>query len=185
MSRSEDTWRERLEQQREEKDAFLGEHPQSPVPPEHRESFDGLSYYPPDPDYRVNAIVERHEDPESVQLETTAGPEQAYQHVATLRFTVSGEEHELPAYYREDQEGLFVPFRDATTGEETYTLGRYLDVDVAVDDLADGDALTVDFNDAYSPFCAYSETYSCPIPPEENELDTPIEAGEKDWRPVD
>ena len=73
--------------------------------------------------------------------------------------------------------GLFLPFRDTTSGRETYGGGRYLDLDPNEDG-----TVTIDFNLAYSPFCAYNDGYSCALPPAENWMQVPIEAGEKTWR---
>ncbi|WP_231185893.1 DUF1684 domain-containing protein [Haladaptatus sp. DYF46] len=171
-------WRDELLATREEKDDFFGSHPQSPIPPGEREEFDGLSYFDPDAEYRVTATVEAYDDPEPVELETTAGPSQRYLRTVTLHFDVEGEEVSLAAYQQEGQDSLFVPFRDKTTGQQSYENGRYLELHPDRD-LTDGEAVVVDFNLAYSPFCAYSETFSCPLPPEENWLSVLIPAGEK------
>ncbi|WP_435334330.1 DUF1684 domain-containing protein [Haloarchaeobius sp. TZWWS8] len=177
-----DAWREELEQKRAEKDEFFAEHPQSPVPPEERDDFDGVDYFEPDPAFRVEARVEHHELPDPVPMETTGGPETRYVRVATLTFDLDGEEYELHGYKQRPGEGqpepLFVPFRDKTTGQQTYEGGRYIELH-AEGDLESIDSLILDFNLAYSPFCAYSETFSCPLPPEENWLETTVEAGEK------
>ena len=74
--------------------------------------------------------------------------------------------------------GYFVPFRDKTTGQQTYEGGRYIEFE-SDRDLETGDEIVLDLNLAYSPFCAYSETFACPLPPEENWLDVVIPAGEK------
>lgn len=181
-----DAWRAELEANRDEKDRFFDDHPQSPIPPDDRDAFDGLAYYDPDPGYRVEARLEVHHDPETVALETTADYEVEYERVATLQFELGDDAttRQLCAYREagEDAEPvLFVPFRDKTTGQQTYHQGRY--IELAVDgDVADApDTLTLDFNLAYNPFCAYSETFACPLPPEENWLETAVEAGEKDY----
>ena len=82
----------------------------------------------------------------------------------------------MTLYTTEGSHGFFLPFRDATSGSETYGAGRYLDIDPDEDG-----TVTIDFNMAYNPFCVYSEAYSCPLPPTENWLDVPITAGEKDF----
>ena len=176
-------WREELEAHRAEKDEFFAEHPQSPIPPDEREAFDGLDYFDPDPDYRVAATVEVHDRPEPVEMDVSAGAPQRYLRVATLRFELGdgedAESYELTGYrQREDGEGLFVPFRDKTTGQQTYRDGRYMEFETE-GELADGSEIPLDFNLAYSPFCAYSETFACPLPPEENWLETEIRAGER------
>ena len=186
-------WRAELEGHREQKDDFLADHPQSPLPPEEREGFAGLDYFDPDPDYRVRAEVEVHGvdepsssaretespgDPEPVEMDVSAGRPQRYLRVATLHFELDGDAYELAGYRQEDQEGLFVPFRDKTTGQQTYQDGRYMEFETE-GDLEDGAEMVLDFNLAYSPFCAFSEVFSCPLPPEENWLETEILAGEK------
>jgi uncharacterized protein (DUF1684 family) len=174
-----DDWAERLRENRAEKDRFFAEHRQSPIPPEERDDFEGLDYFDPDPDYRVEATVEAYDDPEPVDLETTAGRTVRYLRIVTFAFELDGETHELHGYRQEsDEGGIFVPFRDKTTGQQTYREGRYMELDPDRD-LEDGDRVVVDFNLAYSPFCAFSETFSCPLPPEENWLETTIEAGER------
>lgn len=187
-----ETWRTELEEKRGEKDAFFGDHPQSPIPPEEREAFDGLAYFEPDPAYRVRATVSTHDDADPVYMETTAGGEMRYLRVATLSFdmprtgsaTDNGASatgaHELAAYQleRSASEPLFVPFRDKTTGQQTYRGGRYMELqsDRA---LENGERVVLDFNLAYTPFCAYTDTYDCPLPPEENWLDVAVPAGER------
>ncbi|MCY4729592.1 DUF1684 domain-containing protein [Natronomonas gomsonensis] len=180
-----EAWREELQSYRAEKDEQFATSRQSPLPPEERENFDGLAYFDPDPAYRVEATVELVDSDETVAMETTAEGEQLYERAARLHFEVpdaSGDvdEHTLVAYQRVDHEGnsLFVPFRDKTTGQQTYPAGRYMELH-AEGELEDGDTVPLDFNLAYSPFCAYSEAYECPLPPEENWLEIAIAAGER------
>ena len=171
---------EQVRQNRAEKDEFFAEHPQSPIPPEERDEFDGLAYFDPDPTYRVEATVARHDEPDPVEMETTDGRTVRYLHVVTFAFDIEGESHELQGYRQasDDPGSLFVPFRDKTTGQQTYKQGRYLDLEVEAE-LDDGDTVPLDFNLAYAPFCAYSDTFSCPLPPEANWLETAVEAGER------
>jgi hypothetical protein len=181
MSERDDAeWAEKLRANRAEKDQFFDEHPQSPVPPEEREAFDGLDYFEPSAAYRVDAAVTVHDEPEPVEMETTAGPAARYLRVATFTFELRGEECELHAYRQEDDDSnaLFVPFRDKTTGQQTYEGGRYMEFEPDRD-LEDGDVVTLDFNLAYSPFCAFSDTFACPLPPDENWLAVAVPAGEK------
>lgn len=175
-----DAWAEELEANRAEKDAFLAEHRQSPIPPEERDGFEGLDYFPPDPAYRVDATVTTHDDPEAVDLDTTDDRTVRYLRVVTFTFDLDGERYELGGYRQESDEAaaLFVPFRDKTTGQQTYHAGRYMELETDRD-LESGDEVTLDFNLAYTPFCAFSESFSCPLPPEENWLATTIPAGEQ------
>jgi len=169
---------------REEKDQFLKEHPQSPIPEEIREDFKGLDYFPVNPSTRFHCRLNRYPDPEAVRMMTSAGVERDYLKVGYVRFIIDGRVQTLQAYRsaqedRSEGEGetLFVPFKDATSGKESYGAGRYLEIE----ENPDGSFL-VDFNRAYNPFCAYSERYSCPYPPRENWLDVEVKAGEKKFR---
>ena len=180
-----DSWREELESYRAEKDDQFAASRQSPLSPDEREAFDGLEYFEPDPNYRVAATVELLDDGETVTMETSMDGEQLYYRAASLHFEVPDAdgkpvETSLVAYQRVDHDGgsLFVPFRDKTTGQQTYPGGRYMELEPD-GDLTDCDRVTVDFNLAYAPFCAYSETFACPLPPEENWLDVAVEAGER------
>lgn len=175
----EPSWRERLARYRAEKDEFLAEHPQSPIPPDDRASFDGLDYYPLDPHYRVVARIQPAASAETVELETTAGPAREYERVATLGFTLDDEHQVLAAFAEPTQGGLFVPFTDPTNGSGTYSRGRYLELDVDVESLQANGDVVVDFNTAYSPFCAYDDGFACVVPPAKNDVSVPIEAGER------
>jgi uncharacterized protein (DUF1684 family) len=171
-------WREELLAHREEKDRFFAEHRRSPLPDDEREGFDGLGYYDPDPEYRVEAAVDPVGSDETFEMEMTAGQSVEYERVARLEFDLEGS-RELYAYRQPGGEGsLFVPFRDDTAPEETYGAGRYMEfeVDGRVEDVS---AVTLDFNLAYFPFCAYNDAFACPLPPAENHLDVRVEAGER------
>ncbi|CQR53621.1 MULTISPECIES: DUF1684 domain-containing protein [Haloferax] len=177
-----DAYVSELRAKREEKDDFFGSHPQSPIPPEERDEFDGLDYFDPDPDYRVTASVETHADPEPVTMDTSTDGEVRYLRVATFHFELRDTDLSLGAYRQEhdDSPTLFVPFRDKTTGQQTYNGGRYMELtpDAPLDEL---DEVVVDFNLAYNPFCAFTEAFECPLPPEENWLDVVVPAGEQDY----
>lgn len=175
----EGAWRDRLSDHRAQKDEFFTEHPQSPIPPADHDDFDGLSYFDLDPDYRVVARFSRAQSPETVKLETTQGPPAEYDRVAVFGFDLDGDHHTLAAYRIDGEDTLFVPFADATNSADSYHRGRYLDVDAA--DAGTGADVVLDFNLAYNPFCAYADTFSCALPPGENHLDVPVEAGEKDY----
>jgi hypothetical protein len=180
-----DAWRAELETYRERKDEEFGVPHSSPLGPEARREFDGLDYFEPDPDYRVEATIELDESDETVPMETTADGEELYERAARLRFVLPDQrgetdEHTLVGYRRVDQSdgSLFVPFRDKTTGQQTYPGGRYMELHYD-GQLESGFTFTLDFNLAHNPFCAYSEAYECPLPPQENWLEIAIPAGER------
>ena len=108
-------------------------------------------------------------------MATTTGAEQVYRPFGFVSFQVDGEPTQVTLYASEGSHELFLPFRDATSGHETYGAGRYLDLH------AHGDEVVIDFNYAYNPYCAYNPDWSCPLPPAENWLKVPIRAGEKEF----
>ncbi|MBA7567111.1 hypothetical protein ES708_08811 [subsurface metagenome] len=111
----------------------------------------------------------------------TKGNEQDFLRWGEFRFKIGGKEQTLQAYRSNPQEEmLFVPFRDATSGKETYGAGRYLDLEPERDRTADGKWI-LDFNKAYNPWCVYSEVYTCPFVPIGNWLEVSIQAGEKNY----
>jgi len=164
-----------IEANRVEKDRFFRSNPYSPL--EDRINFDGLNYYPPNPDYRYTLPLDRAQEPEPLTFQTNTGDERVYYRIGTVEFEVEGQPAQLTIYKSDDHDELFLPFRDATSGNETYGAGRYMEPE----ELSDGKIL-VDFNLAYNPFCAYSDQYSCPLPPFENHLKVPIQAGEKAYK---
>lgn len=164
-----------IEANRAEKDRFFRSSPHSPIAD--RVNFTGLDYYPPDPAFRMTLPLNPVDEPEPLTFQTNTGDEQVYFRIGTINFEVDGQPAILTIYQSEYQEEFFLPFRDATSGNETYGAGRYLEPEL----LSNGDIL-VDFNLAYNPFCAYSDAYSCPLPPFENHLKIPIRAGEKAYK---
>jgi uncharacterized protein (DUF1684 family) len=164
-----------IEANRVEKDRYFQSSPYSPI--EDRVDFTGLDYYPPDPAYRYTLPLKHADEPEPLTFQTSTGDEQTYYRFGTVEFEVDGEPAQLAIYKSTHHDELFLPFRDATSGQETYGAGRYLEPQ----ELANGELL-VDFNLAYNPFCAYSTNYSCPLPPFDNHLTVAIRAGEKNYK---
>ncbi len=164
---------------RKHKDDFLKSSPNSPLAPDERERFSGLDYFPESVDYIVRAEAKQL-DGEVVELATTTGEPQLYRRWGTAAFELEGGRCSLTLFADPDDphpKEFFVPFKDATSGRETYGSGRYLSAML----LEDGRVL-LDFNYAYNPFCAYSPRYRCPLPPAENVLEVPVRAGEKSYR---
>src|SRR5438445_2043363 len=158
-----------LEDFRRGKDEFFREADGSPLTAEQRAVFRGLAYYPPNPDLVIEARLDVGVDVGEVRMQTSTGGEQVYTRAGVVRFDVDGRPAEVTLFASRDTEELFLPFRDATSGAETYPAGRYLEVSPP-----DAEGLVaVDFNLAYNPYCAYSPRWSCPIPPIENWLKIP------------
>jgi hypothetical protein len=117
-------WKTALQEEREAKDDYFGSNPHSPIPPEDSASFDGLAYYPPDEAYRFELPLHEHEDKATVTVGTSTGGEQDYLRWGAFRFAVDGETVTLQAYKADPQDDrLWVPFRDETSGEQTYGYG--------------------------------------------------------------
>lgn len=174
-------WKERLKREREQKDEFFMAHPQSPIPFEVRFEFQGLNYYPPDPSYRFELELREHANKQIIRVEDTAGGEQDLIRWGEFQFNIGDEECTLQAYLSDPAEPrLFIPFRDVTSGKETYGAGRYLDLEPEQHLTSNGKWI-LDLNKAYNPWCAYSEDYVCPFVPPENWLQIPIYAGEKKY----
>ncbi len=159
-----------------ERDALFRS-PQSPLPAPERAAFDGLPYFPYDSTFAVPAALVPAVSTDTVSFPTSTGELRPMVRAGQLVFAAGGVERRLVAYTQvgPDANGeLFVPFRDATSGGETYGGGRYLDLPVAP-----LGRYTLDFNRAYHPYCVYSDAYSCPLPPAENTLSLAVHAGER------
>ncbi len=162
------------------RDELLGSHPQSPLTDEARRGFSGLAYFDYDPGYRLTARVEAAES-QDIGLPGSAGASFAATRFAKASFDVAGEDLELGMYWLEGYAGgLFVSFRDGTSGRETYGACRYLLDSVKGADLgSDGDRLVLDFNFSYNPSCSYDPRWACPLAPPDNRLPIEIRAGER------
>lgn len=186
LSKTENTmeiskWKERLEREREEKDRFFLLHPQSPIPFEERKRLKGLDYYPLNPNYRLKLELHEHDEKKTVKMAYTKGNEQEFLQWGEFQFRISGQEQILQAYKSNPEEDrLFIPFKDETSGKETYGAGRYIDLELERDHTPERRWI-LDFNKAYNPWCVYSEAYTCPFVPPENWLKVPICAGEKNY----
>jgi len=172
-------WKNSIEIERKMKDRFFAEDWQSPIQPEEQSKFNSLNYYPPDPNYRFE--LNEHNDKRTVQIEDTGGNIRNLPRWGEFLFKINNEECILQAYKSESgEERLFIPFRDATSGKETYGAGRYIDVEYGKDFTSEGKWI-LDFNKTYNPWCGYSKNYVCPFVPTENWLNLPVLAGEKKY----
>ncbi len=165
---------ELLEFRRRKNDFFASS--QSPLPAPKRQGFTGLAYFEYQPELVFAQILKPATDFEHIMMETSNGVRKSFVRAGTFQFALAGQRLKLTAFSNPelDHQALFIPFRDATCGTQTYGSGRYLDTELS----GDG-TVTLDFNLAYNPYCAYSDGWSCPIPPLENWLNVPILAGEK------
>jgi uncharacterized protein len=184
------------------RDTLFARHPQSALDPSERASFAGLRYFPYDPAYRVEAALapetgeQTDELPSSAAMRSTGAHSALFRRAGRLTFTLDGAPAQLIIYWIDVYGGgLFLPFRDATSGTETYGAGRYLFDTVKGSDFMRlgeplgepagdgamgyaGGHVLLDFNYAYNPSCSYDARWACPLAPAENRLPMPIRAGE-------
>ncbi len=144
-----------------------------------------ITFFPIDSSFHVQANVTRLKDDIGFDLPTSSGTKKHYFKYARLTFSLNQIPQTLFVYKAKAlmndpkyKDYLFVPFGDATSGQESYGGGRYLDL--LVSDL-ENRPFYLDFNKAYNPYCAYTTGYNCPIPPSENLLKVPVTAGEKNF----
>jgi uncharacterized protein (DUF1684 family) len=179
-SKDQTSYVNQIKQEREEKDQYMRTSPESPFAADPSQ-FTGLKYFPPDLKYKVTANLTRIEQKKQVNLATNDGKQERYLEYAYAEFDFSGFHNKLLVLEMidegESRGKLFLAFGDGTSAKETYGAGRYLDVEKATG----SNTLTLDFNRAYNPYCAYNDKFSCPLPPPENLLVIPINAGEKNY----
>jgi uncharacterized protein (DUF1684 family) len=176
------SWDREIAAHRQARDATFASDPDSPIPRAQRAAFRGLTYFPPDPSWRYAGWVERYKSAERVTIVTTNGKPRPCERWGRVTFARDGRVLTLQVYRlldlpdRPGGEGLFLPFKDGTTGKDTYPAGRYVDLDGP-----DGGPFVLDFNLAYNPSCAYGEPerFQCPVTPAENALPVAVTAGER------
>jgi uncharacterized protein (DUF1684 family) len=158
-----------------------GNREDSPLTEEDFKGFKGLDFFPINEKFIVEAKFTRTPKEKVFKMKTSTTRLPEYVKYGELTFTIDGKTHKLNLYQNIDltkKEGyedyLFLPFSDLTCGKESYIGGRYIDMRIPK-----GETVTIDFNKAYNPYCAYNHKYSCPIVPLENDLDIEILAGVK------
>jgi uncharacterized protein (DUF1684 family) len=162
------------------RDHLFRTHPASPLERERRDSFVGVPYFAYDPGLRVAAAVEPLRS-EEVRIGSSGADPIAFERFAAAHFSLAGSEHALELYWLTAYGGgIFVPFRDETSGRETYGGGRYvLDTVKGADLGMAGERIVLDFNFAYNPSCSYDPRWLCPLSPPSNRLPVGIRAGER------
>lgn len=153
----------------------------SPLTEEDRLAFEALDIFPIDENFIVESTFTKSKNEKSFEMKTTTDRAPLYVKYGEISFVLNGEKFNLNVYQNLElikrpgfKKHLFLPFSDLTSGNETYIGGRYIDLQIPK-----GKTITIDFNQAYNPYCAYNYKYSCPIVPLENDLATHIKAGVK------
>ena len=170
-----------ITKERKDKDEFMQNAEESPFT-NSKDPFEGLSYFAPDIKFRIQASLNYIQKRETFTLVTNIGDAQSYLTYAWAEFDLDNLHNRLLILEVTDpgpeQGKLFLAFADQTSANETYGAGRYLDIKK----VPGASTLTLDFNKAYNPYCAYTEKFVCPFPPKENLLKVGIKAGEKVYK---
>ena len=153
----------------------------SPLMKDDLKQFKGLDFYPIDEKFMVEAVFIRTKREKSFKMKTTTSRTPMYKKYGELHFSIDGKALKLNVFQNIElskkpgfNDYLFLPFSDLTCGKDSYIGGRYIDMRIPK-----SGKITIDFNQAYNPYCAYNYEYSCPIVPLENDLDIEINAGVK------
>lgn len=162
------------------RDDLLGHHPDSPIPPDARHAFSGVSVAPYDPALRFEVTVDTDVAPARIEVPTGTDGIVPFERIGVLRLPGLGD---LDVWWLASYGGgVFIPVRDTLAGAQTYGGGRYLIDTVKGADLGGQDGtLVADLNFAYNPSCAYDSRWSCPLAPAGNVLSAPVLAGELNW----
>ena len=157
---------------------------ESPLLEKDLKKFKSLDFYPINEKFFVLAKFTRTPDEKPFEMPTTTTRKPIYVKYGEAHFSIDGKSFKLNIYQSQDlkkiekyKNSLFLPFTDLTSGVESYGGGRYVDLEIP-----EGDLIPIDFNTAYNPYCAYNHKYSCPIPPQENDLEIEIKAGVKKFK---
>ncbi len=173
-----EAWEIALVEMRIEKNEEFFNPETSPLPVAQIEGFEGLNYYFPVAELRFRTPLIAEAGTDTVSLTKRRGETVPYIRRGRVAFTYEGQVHNLDVFGPVDTSGgdfLWLPFFDATSGEDTYGGGRDLDVKVDAEGLAD-----LDFNYAYNPLCDYNpDKFNCTLPPASNKLSFAVAAGEQ------
>ncbi|MFC0263569.1 DUF1684 domain-containing protein [Fontibacter flavus] len=179
-SDNEEVYVENIQKERERQFKYLKFNIDSPLTADQKRDLNKLDYYSIDPKYKVRARMVPVEDRKMVELPMTDGTVEKYLKHSFAEFELDGQKHMLlllQAAKESDKRNFFLAFADATSGIDTYGGGRYINL------RQDGkNSITIDFNLAYNPYCAYNPDFACPLPPKENIMEIALEAGEKDYK---
>ena len=167
-----------LKKLRTEKDKWLLTGEDSPF--KGNPKFSRLNYFETDAEYRITAELTRAADTSGFEMKTTTERLATYYRKYVASFTLQDKPVELLIYQNKDDLGTnayFLPFKDQSNSKESYSGGRYIDIEIE----KGATKAIIDFNKAYNPYCNYNKEYSCPIPPAENSIGLSIFAGEKNY----
>ena len=166
-----------IDKQRKEKDDYFRDPHYSPLTEEQQGKFTGLKYFDVNEKFRFVVQLQEYSVQQEVDIRTSNGTIQRYIRHSYVSFEVDGVESTLTVYLQPNSDYLFVPFKDKTSGSDTYGAGRYIELE-----RSGKNQYILDFNTAYNPYCAYNDEWTCPLTPFENILQVEIRAGEKKFK---
>ena len=146
---------------------------------EARLSFEGVENYPINEDWLINGRFTPAREGVTIEIVNVLGQVSDSAVLGTFEFEKDGKTHSLLGLADEETEDVWFIFADRTSGHGTYGAGRFLHSDA----MPESGRLTVDFNKAYNPPCAFNPYSTCPLPPQRNRMDLKVTAGEKDFHP--
>jgi len=174
-----DAYLEEAESKRQEIVDYMKNDPESPFRKKGEVEYEGLNFFDIDPNFKVKARIEKIPSPIPIDIQLSNGETATYFKYAIAHFTL--QEHKQKLFLLKsrnffDEPWLFLPFYDETSAAESYGGGRFLNVEYGGEK-----EIYIDFNMAYNPYCAYTDTYRCPIPPAENRITVRVTAGERNY----
>jgi len=176
---SPEDYQQKIETERERQFKYIRFNVESPLTEEQKRGLQTLKFYVIDPAYRVKARLLPIEIKKVREVPLTDGSTERYLEHSWAEFELGGKTNKvllLQSLSESDMRNFFLAFADETSGKETYGGGRYLNV------RQDGkNSITIDFNLAFNPYCAYNPDFACPLPPRENILKIAIPVGEKNY----
>ncbi|MHA2294252.1 MAG: DUF1684 domain-containing protein [Candidatus Hodarchaeales archaeon] len=161
---------------RKNNDTFFKHSEESPLTTEQKQLFKGLVNFPIDEKLNLHVKLHKNDYPEEVIILATKGDERTYLRFGYIEFMFEGKDNRLTVFKPPDDQYLFVPFKDKTSGVESYSGGRYVELEPLSDDI-----FKIDFNLAYLPYCVFNDNYSCTLVPSENFLEVRIPAGQRNY----
>ena len=173
---------EKVVKWRKEREDFFRNHQRSPLAPTQKKNFKGLKYYPFNPRFVFSGKIDRYllhiNNPDYyATFLTNKGTNKRYIRYGKFQFNVDEKAFSLEVFKSILSDLLFVPFKDLTSGKQTYEGGRYIEAEILT-----GYRMVLDFNMAYHPSCVYDERFVCVLPPKENTLGIEVLAGEKNLK---
>ncbi|MHA2366386.1 MAG: DUF1684 domain-containing protein [Candidatus Hodarchaeales archaeon] len=155
---------------------FLRNSDNSPLSEDQKLNFKEVTFFPLDKKYSIDLEITINPKPDEITISLSKGEEKIYIRYGFLDFIIDGVSSRLTVFKPIDQDYFFIPFKDKTSGVETYGAGRYIELEK----LSEG-KFNLDFNFAYNPYCAYNDRFSCALTPVENHLKIFINAGIKKY----